>query len=82
MSGELIALLVDSGASKTVVDLTWCRERKIPLVDTGRKGGGAGGAYLSIYALDGVVITLDGLHLQVANLFAFDLSHVNEGLKR
>ena len=77
---EPVELLVDTGAASTVVDLAWCRERFLPLVDTGRRGGGARGIQLPIYALDGVSMTLYGEPLQTPGLLALDLSHVNAGL--
>ena len=61
-------ILLDTGAASTVVDLGYCASQGIATRDTGRLGGGAGGA------------TLDGLPLRSDGIYAVDLSHVNEGL--
>ena len=53
---------------------------EIPIRDTGRLGGGAGGATLAIYALDGAILSLDGRALRSDGIYALDLSHVNQGL--
>jgi len=73
-------ILLDTGAASTVVDLGYCASQGIATRDTGRLGGGAGGATLPIHALDGAVLTLDGLPLRSDGIYAVDLSHVNEGL--
>jgi Aspartyl protease len=80
LQGRAIDILVDTGAASTVIDLTCCREMNIPIRDTGRLGGGAGGTALAIYALDGAILSLDGRTLRSDGIYALDLSHVNQGL--
>jgi hypothetical protein len=67
LAGQLgdrrLDILLDTGAASTVVDLGYCNSQGIAMRDTGRLGGGAGGAALPIHTLDGAVLTLDGLHL-------------------
>lgn len=80
--GEEVDILLDTGASSTVMDLAWCRSRNVPLAETGNRGGGAGGTSLSIYALKDVRLTLDGQTLRGAGVYALDMSHVNSGLAK
>ena len=73
-------ILVDTGAARTVVDLSYCTANGIATRDTGRLGGGAGGVTLAIHALDGAILSLDGHPLRNDGIYAIDLTHVNEGL--
>lgn len=63
-----------------MVDLNYCREHRIPIRDTGRTGGGAGGVHLAIYALGDIQLSLDGAELRSDGVYAVDLTHVNQGL--
>lgn len=80
LGDRAIDILVDTGAASTVIDLAYCRETGTPIRDTGRIGGGAGGATLAIYALDGANLSIDGRALRSDGIYALDLSHVNQGL--
>lgn len=73
-------ILLDAGAASTVVDLGYCSSQGIAMRDTGRVGGGAGGADLPIHALDEAVLTLEGSPLRSDGIYAVDLSHVNGAL--
>jgi hypothetical protein len=75
-----VDILLDTGAASTVVDLSYCRAKGIPIRDTGKLGGGAGGITLAIHALDGATLSLDGHPLRSDGIYALDLTHVNEGL--
>lgn len=81
IAGFPTEMIVDTGAASTVVDVEWCRAHGIPIVDTGRTGGGAGGVNLPIFALGPVELTLNGEPLRANGVFALDISHVNAGLK-
>jgi hypothetical protein len=81
LDGQAIDILVDTGAASTIIDLEHCRARGIPLRDTGRLGGGAGGVTLPIHALADLPLTLEGCPLKTDGIFAIDMSHVNEGLR-
>jgi hypothetical protein len=80
LESRQLDILVDTGAASTVVDLHYCQSEGIATRDTGRLGGGAGGATLAIHVLDHAVLTLDGLPLRSDGIYAVDLSHVNQGL--
>ena len=80
LNGQPIAMLVDTGASTTVMDLGYCRNRGIPLNNTARMGGGAGGMSLALYTLDGATLEIDGHPIPSADIYVMDMSHVNQGL--
>jgi len=80
LADQQLDVLLDTGAASTVVDLGFCREHGIALRETGKKGGGAGGVNLEIYALDDVQFCLGEIPLKSDGIYALDLSHVNEGL--
>ena len=80
LSGEVVEVLVDTGAASTVVDLDYCRTRGLPLEETGLHGGGAGGVDLPIFRLTGATLELSGTPLRADALYALDLTHVNRGL--
>ncbi len=71
-----IEVVLDTGASKTFVELTYCRAEGIAVTDTGRPGHGG-----NVYTLGDVRLTLEGLPLRTDGIFALDLSSTNERLK-
>jgi hypothetical protein len=82
LADQQLDVLLDTGAASTVVDLGFCREHGIALRETGKKGGGAGGVHLEIYALDDVQFCLGEILLKSDGIYALDLSHVNLGLTK
>ncbi len=82
LNGQPVDLLVDTGASATVVDLGYCQSHGIPIKQTAAQGGGAGSAALAIYALEGAELQIGGSPIPPAKVRAIDLSHVNESLIR
>jgi len=80
LADQQLDVVIDTGAGGTVVDVGFCREHGIALRETGKKGGGAGGVHLEIYALDDVQFCLGEIPLKSDGIYALDLSHANEGL--
>jgi hypothetical protein len=80
LAGAPIDILLDTGAASTVIDLAYCHKRQLPVQDTGRSGGGAGGVHLKIYSLGNMSLALDGHQLRSDGIYAVDLTHVNQGL--
>lgn len=80
LNRESINLLIDTGASGTVVDLAYCRGRNLALRESGRTGGGVGGQALPIFELEEPALTLDEAPLRCDRLVALDLSQVNRAL--
>jgi hypothetical protein len=80
LAGRPIRVLIDTGAASTVVSLSVARDLGLPLQSLGRKGGGAGGASLEVFQIEGVDLYLDGAVPRPKALYAMDLAHVNAAL--
>ena len=75
VDGRPIDIVLDTGASKTFVELNYCRSEGIAVSDTGQPGHGG-----SVYMLGDVPLTLDGLPVRSDGLFAIDMTSTNERL--
>jgi hypothetical protein len=70
-----IDIVLDTGASKTFVELTYCQSEGIGLTDTGQPGHGG-----NVYTLGNARMTLEGLQVRTDGIFAIDMSSTNERL--
>ena len=70
-----IDIVLDTGASKTFVELNYCRSEGVPVSDTGQPGHGG-----NVYTLGDVRLTLEGLPVQSDGIFAIDMSSTNQRL--
>jgi predicted aspartyl protease len=77
-----VHVLVDTGAARTVFDLTWIKGRGIETELTPQLGGGAGSAMMTVYSVKGVVLEIGGCKIDGADFAAVDLSHVTENLQK
>lgn len=75
VDGRPIDIVLDTGASKTFVELTYCRSEGISVTDTGLPGQGG-----NVYTLGDVPLTLEGLPIRTDGIFALDMSSTNERL--
>jgi hypothetical protein len=84
LDGRPIDIVLDTGAAKTIVDLSYCRSEGIAVSDTGQLGAGAVGTegYVSVYTLGDVRLTLEGLPVRSDGIFAIDMTHTNQKLMR
>src|SRR4051812_36142761 len=80
LSGHPVAVLIDTGAASTVVDLSLARELRLTLTKLEMKGGGAGGAHLDIFHLADATLSLGDVRPRTRALLATDLAHVNQSL--
>jgi hypothetical protein len=83
IDGRPIDFVLDTGAGKTVVELTYCRSEGIAVTDTGDPGApaaGASSAGSTVHMLGDVQLTLDGLPVQTDGIFAIDMTHTNQRL--
>jgi hypothetical protein len=76
VEGRPIDIVLDTGASKTFVELTYCRSEGIAVTDTGLPGHGG-----NVYTLGDVRLALEGLPLRTDGIFALDMTSTNERLK-
>ena len=79
-----IDIVLDTGAGKTFVELSYCRSAGIAVRDTGQPGtpaAGAGGSTASnVHLLGNVRLTLEGLPVRSDGIFAIDMTHTNQKL--
>lgn len=75
IDGRPIDIVLDTGASKTFVELNHCRAEGIAVSDTGMPGHGG-----NVFTLGDVRLTLDGLEVRTDGIFAIDMSSTNERL--
>jgi hypothetical protein len=75
-----VSILVDTGASSTIVSLALAHELDLVLSLHNEKGGGAGNAAMDVYVIEGASLDLQELCIRPRNLLAMDLSHANEAL--
>src|SRR5689334_15188285 len=70
-----IDIVLDTGSSKTFVELSYCRAEGIAVSDTGLPGHGG-----NVYTLGNVRLTLEGLPVRTDGVFAIDMTSTNERL--
>lgn len=70
-----IDIVLDTGASKTLVELSYCRSEGIPVSDTGQPGHGG-----NVYTLGNVQLSIDGMPLRSDGIFALDMTSTNQRL--
>jgi hypothetical protein len=75
LDGRPIDIVLDTGASKTIVELSYCRSEGIAVSDTGQPGPGG-----NVYTLGDVRLTLGGLPVRSDGIFALDMTDTNQRL--
>jgi aspartyl protease len=80
LKGRDITVLVDTGASNTLVAMALVQEMGLDTEATSQRGGGAGGADLEILIVRGADLWLGDVRPRPSALFAMDLTHVNQAL--
>ncbi len=75
VDGRPIDIVLDTGASKTLVELNYCRSEGIAVSDTGQPGHGG-----NVYTLGDAQLTLEGLPIRTDGIVAIDMSSTNERL--
>ena len=78
-----VDIVVDTGASKTFVELGYCRSEGIAVVDTKQPAApapGGGEATASVHMLGDVRLTLEGLAVRTDGIFAIDMTATNQRL--
>jgi hypothetical protein len=85
IDGRPIDIVLDTGAGKTFVELSYCRAEGIAVIDTGQPGAPAAGAQSSavsnVFSLGDARLTLDGMPIRSDGIYAIDMSFTNEKLK-
>ncbi|MBX9880693.1 MAG: retroviral-like aspartic protease family protein [Sphingomonas sp.] len=76
LNGQPVEIIIDTGASATVVDRTWADAQKLPLVPLSQTAGGVGGAALTAARVDNAQLSVGGVALPGAAVVAIDLGSV------
>ena len=80
LRGRDVSVLVDTGASSTLVSLALARDLALALSLHPDKGGGAGGTEMDVFVVEDAHLELDQLAIRPRHLLAMDLSHANAAL--
>jgi hypothetical protein len=83
LDGRQIDIVLDTGAARTIVDLSYCRSEGIAVSDTGQPGAGAVGAgnvTVCVYTLGDLRLTLEGLPVRSDDIVAIDMTYTNQKL--
>ena len=75
IDGRAVDIVLDTGASKTFVELNYCRAEGIAVTDTGQPGHGG-----NVYTLGDVPLTLEGLPVRTDGIYALDMTSTNQRL--
>lgn len=82
INGEGVVLILDTGASGTVLDQETAMRLKLPVTETGDTGGGLGSATASVATTKIASLVVGTLELEDHTVAVMDFSHVNEALKK
>ena len=77
LNGQPIDIILDTGASKTFVELNYCRSNGIAVSDTGQPGHGG-----NVHTLGDARLTLEALPLRSDGVLALDMSDTNQRLAK
>jgi hypothetical protein len=75
LDGRPMDIVLDTGASKTLVELNYCRSEGFAVTDTGLAGHGG-----NVYTLGDARMSVDGLELRTDGIVALDMSGTNQRL--
>lgn len=81
INGMPVEILIDTGASGTVVDRGWAQAHGLTLRPTSGTGGGVGGGALKLSRVNGVHLTVGDIALPGVAIIAIDLSSISAQLK-
>lgn len=81
LNGQPVEILIDTGASGSVVDRSWAEAQQLKLVPVSQTAGGVGGAALAAARVENVQLAIEGMPLPGASVVAIDLGSVSAQLK-
>jgi hypothetical protein len=72
--------IVDTGAAKTVVDLTYARSQNLQLQESAIQVCGLGSNRMVLYRIKSATLMVGEFTLVLAELYAIDLRHIRQSL--
>ena len=81
LNGKPVEILIDTGASNSVVDRAWAEAQGLLLVAVNQTAGGVGGAALAAARVENVQLSIEGVPLPGAGVIAISLASVSAQLK-
>jgi hypothetical protein len=84
LDSRAIDIVLDTGASKSFVDLSYCRSEGIAVSETAQPGVGAAGSAVgstvAVHTLGDARLSLEGLALRSDGIFGIDMTNTNQRL--
>lgn len=80
LDGQAVEVLVDTGASNTVLDIDLARRLGLRLRPSPRSGGGIGSATVEIMLIEGAALTVHGIAVP-GPIYAMDMTHLKAALR-
>ena len=77
-----VTVLIDTGASETVIDEGFARAEGLDLKRSTRSGGGAGTGRLPVHSVAGARLTVGDVEVAAGKLWVVDLGNVTAALAR
>lgn len=81
IDGKPVEILLDTGASNTVVDQAWARQSGYALTSIAGSAGGIGAAGLGLATVDHAELTIGDVSLGQVRLIAIDLGGIQSQLR-
>jgi hypothetical protein len=79
VNGRAVKVLVDTGASNTVIDADLAKEMMLPTTASGRSGAGVGSARLAANKVEEIDLAVGGVRIRQP-VYTMDLAHVRAAL--
>ncbi len=74
------SILLDTGASASLLDYDFAKSLGLHLTPTGEKGGGAGGLIHDVFSISEVGLTINGQQFSFTDFLAMDFTTIKESL--
>jgi len=76
-----VTFLLDTGASSNLLDTQFAKDLGLDLLETGTKGGGAGGLTLDVYTLGVITFQYNDLSFSFDEFLAMDFETIRQSLE-
>jgi hypothetical protein len=73
--------IIDTGAAKTVVDLSFAKYYEMSIQETTLSAGGLGTSSMALYTIKSVNLWIGEFSLFIPEMYAMDLRHIKKALK-